>query len=142
MVSRRVPGRRRACSARAVLRFAPTKRPRPTRARRRAAASRFVFACFPAHGATRRAPSIPRQRHSRKTSRRRREAGVGSSDLTDAPRGSAMISTRREFVRGITLSAATLSAPGAFAQAIATAVTGDGPFYPDRLPLDTDNDLL
>jgi protocatechuate 3,4-dioxygenase beta subunit len=53
-----------------------------------------------------------------------------------------MISTRREFVRGITLSAATLSAPGAFAQAIATAVTGDGPFYPDRLPLDTDNDLL
>jgi protocatechuate 3,4-dioxygenase, beta subunit len=53
-----------------------------------------------------------------------------------------MISTRRQFVRGITLTVATLSAPGAFAQAIATAVTGDGPFYPDRLPLDTDNDLL
>jgi protocatechuate 3,4-dioxygenase beta subunit len=31
---------------------------------------------------------------------------------------------------------------GAFAQALATAVTGDGPYYPDRLPLDTDNDLI
>jgi protocatechuate 3,4-dioxygenase beta subunit len=40
------------------------------------------------------------------------------------------------------LGAATLAAPGAFAQALATAITGDGPFYPDRLPLDTDNDLL
>jgi protocatechuate 3,4-dioxygenase beta subunit len=59
-----------------------------------------------------------------------------------APGGSAMISTRRQFVRGAALSAATFSAPGAFAQALATAVTGDGPYYPDRLPLDTDNDLL
>jgi protocatechuate 3,4-dioxygenase beta subunit len=53
-----------------------------------------------------------------------------------------MISTRRQFIRGATLSAATLAAPGAFAQALATATTGDGPYYPDRLPLDTDNDLL
>jgi protocatechuate 3,4-dioxygenase, beta subunit len=53
-----------------------------------------------------------------------------------------MISTRRQFIRGATLSAATLAAPGAFAQAVATAVTTDGPYYPDRLPLDTDNDLL
>ena len=53
-----------------------------------------------------------------------------------------MISTRRQFLRGVTVGAAALGAPGAFAQAIATAVTADGPFYPDRLPLDTDNDLL
>jgi len=53
-----------------------------------------------------------------------------------------MISTRRQFLRGVTISAAAFSAPGAFAQAIATAVTTDGPYYPDRLPLDTDNDLL
>jgi protocatechuate 3,4-dioxygenase beta subunit len=53
-----------------------------------------------------------------------------------------MISTRRQFIRGAALSAATLAAPGAFAQALATAVTGDGPYYPDHLPLDTDNDLL
>ena len=30
-----------------------------------------------------------------------------------------MISTRRQFIRGATLSAATLAAPGAFAQALA-----------------------
>jgi protocatechuate 3,4-dioxygenase, beta subunit len=53
-----------------------------------------------------------------------------------------MVSTRRQFLHGVTLGAATLAAPGAFAQALATAVTGDGPYYPDRLPLDTDNDLL
>jgi protocatechuate 3,4-dioxygenase beta subunit len=53
-----------------------------------------------------------------------------------------MISTRRQFIRGAAVSAATLAAPGAFAQALATALTGDGPYYPDRLPLDTDNDLL
>jgi protocatechuate 3,4-dioxygenase beta subunit len=33
--------------------------------------------------------------------------------------------------------------PGLFAeQLVPTATTGDGPFYPDRMPLDTDNDLL
>ena len=53
-----------------------------------------------------------------------------------------MISTRRHFIRGATFGAATLAAPGAFAQALATAITTDGPYYPDRLPLDTDNDLL
>jgi protocatechuate 3,4-dioxygenase beta subunit len=40
------------------------------------------------------------------------------------------------------IGAAALGARGAFAQALATAVTGDGPYYPDRLPLDTDNDLI
>jgi protocatechuate 3,4-dioxygenase beta subunit len=57
-----------------------------------------------------------------------------------------MISTRRQFIRrGAALGAVTvaaLGARGAFAQALATATTGDGPYYPDRLPLDTDNDLL
>ena len=36
-----------------------------------------------------------------------------------------MIWTRRQFIRGAAFSAATLAAPGAFAQALATAVTGD-----------------
>lgn len=53
-----------------------------------------------------------------------------------------MIATRRRFIRGVTLSAAALAAPGVFAEVVATAVTGDGPYYPDHLPLDTDNDLL
>jgi protocatechuate 3,4-dioxygenase beta subunit len=38
---------------------------------------------------------------------------------------------------------ATFGVRGAFAEALRqTAVMGDGPYYPDRLPLDTDNDLL
>jgi protocatechuate 3,4-dioxygenase beta subunit len=54
-----------------------------------------------------------------------------------------MIATRRRFLAGLSIgAAATLGGRGAFAQALATAVTGDGPYYPDRLPLDTDNDLL
>jgi protocatechuate 3,4-dioxygenase beta subunit len=51
-----------------------------------------------------------------------------------------MVATRRMFMLG--LAAAPLGARSAFAQALATATTGDGPFYPDRLPLDTDNDLI
>ena len=51
---------------------------------------------------------------------------------------------RRQFLR--TLSAAGLAAlapRGAFAQKLMeTAETGEGPFYPDKFPLDTDNDLL
>ena len=54
-----------------------------------------------------------------------------------------MICTRRKVLEGLTIgTAAALAARGAFAQAVTTVVTGDGPYYPDRLPLDTDNDLL
>jgi protocatechuate 3,4-dioxygenase beta subunit len=53
-----------------------------------------------------------------------------------------MIATRRQLISGLALGTATLAARGALAQALATAVTGDGPYYPNRLPLDTDNDLL
>ena len=66
----------------------------------------------------------------------------GDCTPTALERGSHDLDATAVLCDGITLGAATLSAPGAFAQAIATAVTGDGPFYPDRLPLDTDNDLL
>jgi protocatechuate 3,4-dioxygenase beta subunit len=39
--------------------------------------------------------------------------------------------------------AAALAAPGAFAEALTlTPEQTEGPFYPDRLPLDTDNDLI
>jgi protocatechuate 3,4-dioxygenase beta subunit len=54
-----------------------------------------------------------------------------------------MQSKRRQFLRGMSWSAASLAAPGVFAQALVdTARTTEGPFYPDRMPLDTDNDLL
>ncbi|MEM6366063.1 MAG: intradiol ring-cleavage dioxygenase, partial [Planctomycetota bacterium] len=34
------------------------------------------------------------------------------------------------------------STPGAFADLIATPSQTEGPFYPNRMPLDTDNDLI
>src|SRR5258706_11969235 len=51
--------------------------------------------------------------------------------------------TRRQFFNALGLSAAFLTVPGAFAAALQqTPKVGFGPFYPDHLPLDTDNDLI
>lgn len=48
--------------------------------------------------------------------------------------------TRRKLIGTMALA---LAAPGAFAEQLAlTPKQTEGPFYPDRLPLDTDNDLL
>jgi protocatechuate 3,4-dioxygenase, beta subunit len=50
---------------------------------------------------------------------------------------------RRRFLQTCTLSAAAFAIPGAFAQSLVeTATTTEGPFYPDKMPLDTDNDLV
>ena len=50
---------------------------------------------------------------------------------------------RRRFLRGLALGIAAFTTRGAFAQQVAeTAPTGEGPFYPNKLPLDADNDLL
>lgn len=50
---------------------------------------------------------------------------------------------RRHFLRGITATSLALYAPGALAEELTrTPPQTEGPFYPDRLPLDTDNDLL
>src|SRR5438128_1253532 len=52
-------------------------------------------------------------------------------------------STRRVFLGGLTLGALALAAPGALAdELVRTPPQTEGPFYPDKLPLDTDNDLL
>jgi protocatechuate 3,4-dioxygenase beta subunit len=51
--------------------------------------------------------------------------------------------TRRAFLSTLTIGAAALAARGAFAEELArTPRLTEGPFYPDRLPLDTDNDLI
>jgi len=51
--------------------------------------------------------------------------------------------SRRNFLKGLTLSSAALWTPGVFAEELtATPRQTEGPFYPDKLPLDTDNDLL
>ena len=50
---------------------------------------------------------------------------------------------RRSFVQSVFFGAAALAAPGALAEALMlTPDQTEGPFYPDHLPLDTDNDLL
>ena len=50
---------------------------------------------------------------------------------------------RRRFLRRLTLGAGLLSVPAAFAEELVrTPQQTEGPFYPDHLPLDTDNDLL
>lgn len=50
---------------------------------------------------------------------------------------------RRQFLRNAAFTAAAFSTPGLFADELTrTASQAEGPFYPDRLPLDTDNDLL
>jgi protocatechuate 3,4-dioxygenase beta subunit len=51
--------------------------------------------------------------------------------------------TRRTLLGGIAGGAAALYVPGAFAEELTrTPPQTEGPFYPDKLPLDTDNDLL
>jgi protocatechuate 3,4-dioxygenase, beta subunit len=59
-----------------------------------------------------------------------------------------LLRSRRRFLTRLGLGAAALTAsgwfaPGAFAEELVkTPPQTEGPFYPDRLPLDTDNDLL
>jgi len=56
--------------------------------------------------------------------------------------------SRRKFLQRLGLGAALFTVPGAFAEELArktvtkTAWVEEGPFYPPKLPLDTDNDLL
>lgn len=51
--------------------------------------------------------------------------------------------TRRQMLRAGALGAAAFTVPGAFAEALTqTPKMTEGPFYPDKLPLDTDNDLI
>jgi protocatechuate 3,4-dioxygenase beta subunit len=53
------------------------------------------------------------------------------------------IHTRRQFLRTTALGAALWQVPGLFAEELVqTPKQTEGPFYPDTLPLDTDNDLL
>jgi protocatechuate 3,4-dioxygenase, beta subunit len=51
--------------------------------------------------------------------------------------------TRRYFLGALGLGAAAFLVPGAFAEELTkTPPQTEGPFYPNKLPLDTDNDLL
>jgi len=64
------------------------------------------------------------------------------ASVQDSP--SATPASRRSFLRRVSLGAALFTVRGAFAEELArkTAWVEEGPFYPPKLPLDTDNDLL
>lgn len=50
---------------------------------------------------------------------------------------------RREMIQQAAFTAVTIATPGLFAEELTnTAHQTEGPFYPNKLPLDTDNDLL
>lgn len=56
---------------------------------------------------------------------------------------SPFIPDRRHFLTSLTLGAAYFTTRGLFAEELTqTPRQTEGPFYPDKLPLDTDNDLL
>jgi protocatechuate 3,4-dioxygenase beta subunit len=57
--------------------------------------------------------------------------------------GRCPVCSRRLFLGGLAAGSAALFAPGAFAEELLrTPAQTEGPFYPDKLPLDTDNDLI
>jgi protocatechuate 3,4-dioxygenase beta subunit len=54
-----------------------------------------------------------------------------------------LLCNRRVFLSHLTLGAAAFTTPGLFAEELVrTPAQTEGPFYPNKLPLDTDNDLL
>jgi protocatechuate 3,4-dioxygenase beta subunit len=54
-----------------------------------------------------------------------------------------LFSNRRHFLKALGLGTVFFTVPGAFAEQLArTPAQTEGPFYPDKLPLDTDNDLI
>lgn len=57
--------------------------------------------------------------------------------------GSQSLTSRRRFLGGLALGATAYFVPGAFADdLVRTPRQTEGPFYPSKLPLDTDNDLI
>ncbi len=55
----------------------------------------------------------------------------------------SFLHNRRDFLRSVGAGMTLFAVPGAFAEALTrTPEQTEGPFYPDKLPLDTDNDLL
>ena len=60
-----------------------------------------------------------------------------------APAFPVVPQNRRHFLSRLAIGAAFFTVPGAFAEALTlTPRQTEGPFYPNKLPLDTDNDLI
>ena len=54
-----------------------------------------------------------------------------------------MSQARRRFLQTLAAGSSAYTVPGLFAEALHQTIgLGEGPFYPDKMPLDTDNDLI
>ena len=63
--------------------------------------------------------------------------------MNPIPRSFDITTPRRHFLRQLAFGSALVAVPGLFAEQLAlTPRQTEGPFYPDILPLDTDNDLI
>ena len=59
------------------------------------------------------------------------------------PTTTGLFHNRRSFLKRLSASTVLFAVPGAFAdELMRTPRQTEGPFYPDKLPLDTDNDLI
>jgi protocatechuate 3,4-dioxygenase, beta subunit len=68
---------------------------------------------------------------------------LGPMKATPLPPPFNIYVPRRHFLRQLALGSALFAVPGLFAEQLAlTPPQTEGPFYPDTLPLDTDNDLV
>lgn len=64
-------------------------------------------------------------------------------DMNTRPALSGQFANRRGFLTGLASGLLLFTGAGAFAEELVrTPRQTEGPFYPDKLPLDTDNDLL
>lgn len=63
--------------------------------------------------------------------------------ITSTFKSRLQLRDRRRFLQGVLSTSLLFTAPGAFAAALTkTPAQTEGPFYPNLLPLDTDNDLI
>jgi protocatechuate 3,4-dioxygenase beta subunit len=70
-------------------------------------------------------------------------SGMNSATSSARPHPFFIPFSRRRLLQSLALATAGFWAHGAFAEMLAlTARQTEGPFYPDHLPLDTDNDLI
>lgn len=71
---------------------------------------------------------------------------ISAGDIADLQRCGLLprqLSRRLFFTRGLAFGTGLCMVPGLFAEELAkTPRLAEGPFYPDKLPLDTDNDLI
>ena len=59
------------------------------------------------------------------------------------PTTAGLFHDRRSFLKRLSMTTVLFAVPGAFAdELMRTPRQTEGPFYPDKLPLDTDNDLI